>query len=123
MARRSLKLLIVDDDTDLLELLGMLLAMEGAEVALAESYYKALDRLEENNFDLVVADWRMPKMHGLYLLEMIKDMKPEMPVIIMTAYLSDEIRIEAKKRGVDLLLEKPFEYKDLHAGILRLVKK
>ncbi|MFC1474923.1 response regulator, partial [bacterium] len=123
MGKRSLKILLVDNDRDILDVLGMLLEMDGAQVAFAESYYEALDKLDGDNFDIVVTDWRMPRMHGLYLLDMIKDTMPKMPVIIMTAYLSDEIRTEAKRRKVDLMLEKPFEYQDLHSGIVRLVKK
>jgi len=122
---RSLKILLVDDDQDLLDLLEMLLKMDGADVFTALDYYEALEQLEadRSGFDIAVIDWSMPKINGPYLLEMIKDLKKDIPVIMMSAFWTPQKRNEAKKRGADLLLDKPsFEYQDLHGAILSLVK-
>lgn len=121
--KRGLKVLLVDDDIDILEVIGLFLEMDGAHVSYAHDYYKALDIFEKENFDIVITDWRMPRMHGLFLLDMVKSAKPEMPVIVITAFLSEAIRDEAQKKQVDMMLEKPFDYKDLHAAILKLVRK
>lgn len=121
--KRSLNILLVDDDQDILDVIGLFLEMDGANVVYALDYYKALDKFEKDNFDIVITDWRMPRMHGLFLLDMIKSAKPDMPVIVITAYLSDKIKNEAKDKNVDFMLEKPFEYKDLHSVILKLVRK
>lgn len=121
--KRGLKVLLVDDDLDILDLIGLFLEMDGAQVSCAPDYYKALDIFEKEHFDIVITDWRMPRMHGLFLLDMVKSAKPDLPVIVITAYLSESIREEAKQKQVDAMLEKPFDYKDLHAAILKLVRK
>ncbi|HOO56138.1 MAG TPA: response regulator [bacterium] len=120
--KEVLKILLVDDDQDILEVIGMLLKMDGAEVHIAENYNEALSLLEEVDIDITVTDWRMPGMHGLYLLDMIKDKHPEMPVIIMTAYLSDKVMVEARRKKVNMMIEKPFEYSELLAGIQKLMR-
>lgn len=123
MNKRALKILLVDDDRDLLDLFELLLEMDNASVSCATNYHNALRAFEKEHFDIVITDWSMPIMTGLYLLDMVKSAKPEIPVIIITAYLTDKIKNEAKLKKADLILEKPFDYKELHAGILRLAKK
>lgn len=123
MREDRLKVLVVDDDRDIRDVIGVLLEMDGHSVSLAENYNDALAMVECETFDLVITDYRMPRMHGLYLLEMIKDIRPGIPVIIVTAYQTDEMKKEARKKGVDLLITKPFEYGDLLAGVKKVMKK
>lgn len=127
----ELKLLIVDDDKDIRGVIGVLMQMDGHDISLASNYNEALAMIEGEAcgeacgepYDLVITDYRMPRMHGLYLLEMIKDINPDIPVIIVTAYQTDEMKKEAKRKGVDMLLTKPFEYSDLLAAVNRVMRK
>jgi CheY-like chemotaxis protein len=121
--KQSVKILLVDDEQDLLDMFGMLFDLDGAETSFAHSYSEALDLLDKKEFDIVVTDYKMPRMHGIYLLEMIKDKNPRIPVIIMSAYLDEDIIKEARLKKADLVLRKPFEYADLLAGIHKLLKK
>ncbi|MFH1538128.1 MAG: response regulator [bacterium] len=118
-----MKVLVVDDDKDIRDVIGVLMEMDGHSVSLAANYNEALSKVECELFDLVITDYRMPRMHGLYLLEMIKDINPHLPVIIITAYQTDEMKKEARKKGVDLLMTKPFEYGDLLAGVKKVMRK
>ena len=123
MPRSSLRILLVDDVQDILDVIGMLLEMDGHELEYATNYNDALSLVESRDFDLVISDYRMPRMHGLYLLDMIKDVKPDLPVIIMTAYQTDDMIAEARRKGVDMILTKPFPYEDLAAAIKKLRRK
>jgi two-component system NtrC family response regulator len=121
--KNKLRILLVDDVQDILDVIGMLLEMDGHELRYAMNYNDALALVESEPFDLVISDYRMPRMHGIYLLEMIKDVKPDLPVIIMTAYGTDDMLAEAKRKGVDMVLTKPFSYNELADGIRKLNRK
>lgn len=121
--KNKLRILLVDDVQDILDIFGLLLEDDGHEVDCATNYNDALALVEEHDFDLVITDYRMPRMHGLYLLDMIKDAKPDIPVIIITAYQTDDMIAEAKRKGVDMILTKPFEYRQLADGIKKLRRK
>jgi len=121
--KQSVRILLVDNDRDILDALGVLCEMDGAQVGYACDYYKALERLESEPYDIVVADYQMPRMHGLYLLDMIKDRYPDMPVIIMSAYWNEKRLEDARRRKADLTLLKPFEYEELLDGIRKLMAK
>ena len=119
----NLRILFVDDEKELLDIFNLLLEMDGHQVTCATNYNDALALVEENPFDLVITDYRMPRWHGIYLLDMIKDRRPEMPVIMITAYEKDEMIAEARRKGVDLVLGKPFEYETLLESIENLMAK
>ena len=113
-------LLIVDDEQDMLQLLRRSLEPElSCKVQTAASAEQALQLLAGNIFDLVLADIKMPGMNGLQLLELIKKDKPELTVVMMTAFGHIEMAVQAMKRGAYDFITKPF---DLDALILRLEK-
>ena len=113
-------LLIVDDEQDMLRLLRRSLESElSCKVQTAASAEQALQLLAGNIFDLVLADIKMPGMDGLQLLELIKKDKPELTVVMMTAFGRIEMAVQAMKRGAYDFITKPF---DLDALVLRLDK-
>jgi DNA-binding response OmpR family regulator len=65
----------------------------------------------------------MPRMHGLYLIEMIKAKKPKLPVILVSAYVDEKFNKLARKKGADDVLKKPFEYNELLASIQKVLKR
>jgi len=119
----NLKILLVDDEPDVLDVIGNLLEMEGYDVRFARDYYDALAVVDEESFDIVITDYRMPKMHGIYLLDMLKDSHPDLPVIIITAYSGSELMAEAKRKGADAFLPKPFTFEALDSTIKKVMKK
>jgi len=101
--------LIIDDDEKNRKILKMRLLSENFNVKEAEDGYKGLKMLEEEDCDLVLLDVKMPGMSGIDLLTEIKKREIEIPIMIMTAYGSESIAVEAFKKGADDYLIKPFD--------------
>jgi nitrogen regulation protein NR(I) len=102
-------ILIVDDERSIRVGLKGLLTKEGYEVAVAESGDEALRLLDNQSFDLALTDLRMPGMDGLTLLQRIKARHPDAVVMMMTAYGSEKIAVEAMKAGAHDYIVKPFD--------------
>lgn len=93
------KLLIVDDERSLLEVLQIVFKREGHEVATASSAQEALLQMEGRVFDLVISDIKMKDSSGIVLLSEIRALNPDTPVIMMTAYATTDTAIQALKLG------------------------
>lgn len=118
----SLRVLVADDDPDLLEVIVEALTYQGAKVASASSGAELLERLaEESPFDLVITDVLMPWMTGLQVASSVREAGMEVPVIFMTG-LEDASLIE-KVRALQrtALLRKPFDAEQLQATVAKLV--
>ena len=102
------QLLYVDDDEVMVQLVQRLLERDGYRVLVSASARDALARVRDapENFDLVVTDFNMPEMTGLDLARALAEVRPELPVIISSGYLTDHLRSEAKAAGVRALLRK-----------------
>ncbi|MFP5212160.1 MAG: response regulator, partial [Acidobacteriota bacterium] len=92
-------ILIVDDEKNYLLVLEDLLDEEGYQVFTADNAQKGLQIVQEQDLDVVMTDIKMPGMDGMALLERIHFLKPELPVIMMTAFGSMEKAMEALKTG------------------------
>ncbi|MBT5868054.1 MAG: sigma-54-dependent Fis family transcriptional regulator [Nitrospinaceae bacterium] len=95
----SKKILIVDDESEMRVALETTLQREDYQLVCAEDGKQALDELENQDFDLVLTDVRMPKLNGLELLRAIKESSPKTPVVMMTAYGTIDNAVEAMKEG------------------------
>ncbi len=113
MATNPITILIVDDDQSIRNMLAIVLAREGYRTVEAESGSHALRRLQEDSFDLVISDIKMPDLSGIELLKKIKAILPELPVIMVTAYASAGDAVEAMKLGAEDYLIKPFNLDEL----------
>ncbi len=100
------RILVVDDEDSMCQYLSILLQKEGYEVATANGGAEALQVLGQKPADVVMTDIQMPKMDGIQLLKGIKAMDPTMPVIIMTAYASEQSAIDAVNLGAFSYLQK-----------------
>ncbi len=107
------RILVVDDEEGMCEFLHYLLEGEGYRVALAHSGSEALARLEQESFDLVLADIKMPGMDGLEMLRRIRAADHDVVVIVMTGYASLETAIKAIKYNAYDYILKPFEDPDV----------
>jgi DNA-binding NtrC family response regulator len=110
-----MKILLVDDETAILETLEILFRGEGYEVTVADSGPKALAALEDEKPDLVLTDIRMPGAGGLEVLSQAQEIDPEMPVILMTAQASLQSAVRAVNEGAYYYLQKPFANDELLA--------
>jgi len=101
------RILIVDDEESMIQFLSILLSKEGYEIVVARSGRDALARAEEETFDVVVTDIKMPgEIDGLGVLSGIKKLDPSIPVVIRTAFASQKSAIDALNRGAYQYLEK-----------------
>lgn len=116
------KTLVVDDDPDLLRLMSIRMRAAGYEVNTVDSAEKALARLSITRPDVVITDLRMDGMDGMALFDVIHEMNPSLPVIILTAHGSIPDAVEATKRGVFSYLSKPFDGKALIEEVDKAVK-
>lgn len=113
-------LLIVDDEPDMLTLLERSLEPElGCRVDTAASGEMALDMIRDGDYDLVLADIKMPGISGLEVLERVKSDHEEITFVMMTAYGHIELAVEAMKRGAYDFITKPFDHDAL---VMRLEK-
>jgi two-component system response regulator AtoC len=103
------RILVIDDDPSLRESLQLVLAAEGYEVAAAADGDAALREVERSGFDVVLCDLRMPGLDGLDLLPQLVRRAPATTVIMMSAYGTDELALEAMNRGAHDYLAKPFQ--------------
>jgi two-component system, NtrC family, response regulator GlrR len=116
------KILVVDDDKNLVELIQMGLELAGYEAITATDEKEALDKAQEHAFDLAVVDLQLVQKDGLSLMEDLHLIIPNMPVIILTGYGSIENAVEAMKRGAYSYLTKPFESQELLFQIQKAIE-
>jgi two-component system response regulator PilR (NtrC family) len=109
--------LIVDDERSMRDFLKILLEKEGHDVIVAENGNKALTLLPDYDVDIVVTDIRMPGMSGIELLEEIKESRPRLPVIMITAFASPDDAVVAMKNGAFDYISKPFNVDEIKAII------
>lgn len=104
------KILVVDDEESICDILSMALKKDGYEVASATNPLHALDLCDKEEFDVVIQDLRMPEMDGIELLKRIKEKRGDRTsVIIMTAYSTWERAVEAMRLGAFGYFQKPFD--------------
>ncbi len=109
------KILVVDDETSILNTLEILLRGEGFEFTCSTSGREALERLDGLQPDIVLTDVRMPGVSGIDLLAAVRERDPEVPVILMTAQASLQSAVQAVNHGAFYYLQKPFANSDLVA--------
>jgi two-component system response regulator HydG len=118
---RPLRVLIVDDEIQLAETLADGLADRGYEAVAVATADQALARLRSEPFDALVADLRMPRVDGLTLLAAARQITPDLPVIVMTAYGAIDSAIESIRRGASHYLTKPFKTEELALFLDRVI--
>ncbi|MEW6739774.1 MAG: sigma-54 dependent transcriptional regulator [Nitrospirota bacterium] len=117
------KILIVDDEPDICRALEFLLKREGYTVTSVNSGEDAIEKLKTNGFDVVITDLKMGRVDGMAVLEKAKEINPDMPVIMMTAFASIESAVEAMKRGAADYIVKPFLNEEIKLTIKKVLEQ
>ncbi len=115
--------LIVEDEPPQLEMLAEYFQMENYQAFTADNGETALEVIRNEAVDLVVSDIQMPKMNGIELVCRLNEVKPELPIILMTGYGTMEIVIEAMKNGAADFLLKPVKMEKLGATVKANLEK
>src|SRR5690349_6965687 len=116
------RVLLIDDEPDLLELLELTLSRMGLDTTRAESVAEAIRYLDSESFDLCFTDWRLPDAAGLKVVEYINQKGLDLPVAVITAYGSAENAVAALKAGAFDYLAKPVALEQLRALVKQALK-
>ena len=117
------KILVADDEQSMREFLDIMLKKEGYKVSLASNGEEVVKLIDNDLFDLVLLDIRMPKLDGLSALKRIKAIAPETIVIMITAYASADTAIKAMKEGAYDYITKPFKVEEIKLIIKNALEK
>jgi two-component system phosphate regulon response regulator PhoB len=116
--------LVLEDETDVRELLVLHLKREGYEVHAFEDAEEALLAFQKNKFDLLILDWMLPKMSGLDFCKKVRvDFKTTVPIMILTARADTMDKVLGLEIGADDYLTKPFEVREFVARVRALLRR
>lgn len=117
------RIMVIDDEKIVCDMAKLSLSQEGYVVETFVSPEKALKRLQEEKFDVVVTDYRMTDIDGMDVLRTVKSQYPTTQVIMLTAYANLDNALEALRREVHDFFPKPVKLTDLKASIRRALEK
>lgn len=122
---RPSRVLVVDDDPDVRDVVAAMLEVVGLETTAVATAEEALTRARREAFDLLVLDWNLPKMNGLELCRAIRkdEMLARLPVLFLTAHASSKDMVDAFASGGDDYVVKPFRAPELGARIFSLLRR
>ncbi|MCS3457589.1 DNA-binding response OmpR family regulator [Aeromonas sp. BIGb0405] len=116
------RILLVDDDLDLTQLLHEILTLEGFQVTVADDGEQGLQRLAEQAFDLILLDVMMPRLNGFAMLARLRE-HLDTPVLMLTARGDSQDRVNGLEAGADDYLAKPFDDRELLARIRAILRR
>ena len=117
------KILVIDDEQDLVDMLEITLESEGYEVLKAYDGYEGLEKSRESKPDLILLDIMLPKMDGYQVCRLLKfdDTSKDIPIVMLTARNQKQDRLTGKRVGADEYLVKPFSNEDLLKKIKAMI--
>ena len=115
------KILVIDDEADIRESLETLLGMEGYDIDLAQNAAEGMRALESRAYDLVLLDLMMPDRSGMEVLHEVRERDAETPIVLITAYGSVEVAVEALKSGATDYFSKPWDNEKLLLEVGRMI--
>jgi len=114
---RTGTILVVDDEVDVLEMIEVGLTSRGYELLLAQSGERALEVFDRQRPDLVICDLKMPGMGGIATITRLRELAPELPVIVLSGYLGPGALEDCARLGASTVLRKPFLFRELSAAV------
>ncbi len=117
------RIMVVDDEKLVRWSISSGLERDHHEVFCAQSGEEAIEKAKEENFDLVITDFKMPGMNGAELLEQLKKLNPETKVVVLTAYSEELSMRRAMKLGACEYIEKPFVVDEIRELVKNALSK
>ncbi len=121
MQAKDFRILVVDDEEALREVIAFTFERKGFQVVTAGNGAEALAVIESSQVDLVISDIRMPIADGISLLESVRKDGRTVPVVILITGFSDVSQAECMAKGASLVMSKPFDRKELQAAVSRFL--
>jgi len=116
------KILVLDDERSLCELLKVVFKKEGYEVLTTPSPKKAIEITKKDDIDVLVSDIKLPEMSGMEVLKRLRKARPELPVVMITAYGTIKEAVEALKMGAYDYIIKPFDIEELKVVVAKAIE-
>lgn len=113
------KILVLDDEANYVQMLYDLLDQRGFDAEMMTNPIVALERIHEEEFDLVIADYKMPEMNGVEFLKEVRKSYPKLPVIMISGFMNAPELLKVANIGVTLVLKKPFDLADFLENVRR----
>jgi len=123
MQKTKGRILVVDDEKSMREILHIFLKNEGYSVTLADNGESAVEAVKKDIFDLIITDMNMPKVSGMDLLKSVKKIAPDTIVVVITAFGTTESAVEAMKQGAYDYIQKPFQMDDIRLVVKNALEK
>lgn len=123
MADERIKVLVVDDDRRMVKTVCDILKVKGYEAAEAYTGEEAVEKVKSDHPDCVLMDIKMPGISGVEAMQLIKGMSPDLPVVLISAYTTEEQVAEAKQLGADTILTKPVDLQMVFSFLALLRKE
>ena len=119
---KEMKILLIDDDEWIRDSLSIFFESEGCQLLALETAEEGIEALRNQNYDIIIVDYRLPGMDGLEFLEKISNFKPPAIRILITAYGTKEVIARAMGLGIQDYLNKPFTVEKIEKTLSRLIK-
>jgi DNA-binding NtrC family response regulator len=119
---KNTKILLIDDDQYIRSSLEYYFKKKTLAFVTLESAEEALELLKNETFDVIICDYKLPRMNGLDFFFHLYELQPEALRIFITAYANDEVAVRAGGIGIDDFIEKPFTTKDIEESLQRLLE-
>jgi DNA-binding NtrC family response regulator len=117
------KILVIDDEKSILDLLSVVFEKEGYAVETSLSATRAVELMGNEDFDIIISDIKMPKMSGMELLRYVRKNRPDIPIVMITAYGTIKQAVEALKAGAMDYIVKPFDVEELKIIVAQGLEK
>jgi two-component system, OmpR family, manganese sensing response regulator len=118
-----MKILLVDDETELSDPLSRILLQEGYQVDIANDGAAGMNLALQNHYDLLILDWMMPHKSGIEICQSVRSQLISTPVLLLTAKDTLDDRVDGLDAGADDYLVKPFELRELMARVRALLRR
>lgn len=117
------KILLIDDDQDLREMVAEALQEDGFDVTQAKNGERGIERLNDSDPDLIIVDLMMPKMDGFEFLSSVKSRNLKSPIVVFSGYIESETETIILEMGASAFVKKPLVYDELIGVIEKLTKE
>ena len=120
---RKMRILLIDDDEWIRDSLRLYFETEGCQLIALETAEEGLAALRQDSYDIIIVDYKLPGQDGIEFLKHIRNAHSDTIKILITAYKSEPVVSEAKKLGIQGLIEKPFTSETFFGSLSYLIKK